>query len=162
MAAAASVREVITASCAWEVDPTPGPRQMFGTPQRYMQYTGHDPIRFGRVGSALEFLGGVYHGATITHLDALCHIFWDGRMYNGKPAELATASAGATHHAVTAIANLMVTRGVLLDIPPSQDRAWLVWRGHVPGAPGGGPGATGGHGRAGRRALREDDGELAA
>ena len=39
--------------------------------------------------------GGVYHGATITHLDALCHIFWDGRMYNGKPAELATASAGA-------------------------------------------------------------------
>ena len=123
--AAALVREGITVSGAWEVDPTPGARQMFGAPVRYMQYTGHDPIRFGRVGSALEFLGTVYHGITITHLDALCHIFWDGKMYNGKPAELVTASAGATHHAVTAIANEIVTRGVLLDIPALDGRPWL-------------------------------------
>ena len=124
-AAAALVSEGITASCAWEIDPTPGPRQMFGTPQRYMQYTGHDPIRFGRLGSALEFVGGVFHGVTITHLDALCHIFWDGKMFNGKPAELVTASSGATHFAVTEIANLMTSRGVLLDIAATQGRAWL-------------------------------------
>jgi hypothetical protein len=33
---------------------------------------------------------------TITHLDSLCHQFWDGQMYNGKPASLVTVQQKAT------------------------------------------------------------------
>ncbi len=56
------------------------------------------------------------HGATQTHLDALCHIFFDGRMYNGRPASEVPAS-GSTTNDISRIAGGVVTRGVLLDVP---------------------------------------------
>jgi kynurenine formamidase len=46
-------------------------------------------------------------------------------MYNGRPAELVTSTFGATHHAITAVKDGIVTRGVLLDIPPVRDAGWL-------------------------------------
>jgi kynurenine formamidase len=73
----------------------------------------------------MEFLGLVYHGFSVTHLDGLCHIFWEGKMYNGVPAAKVTASQGATHHAITALSQGIVTRGVLLDIPRLKGVDWL-------------------------------------
>ena len=130
--AAALVREGIAVSCAWDIENTPHPDQAFGTPQRYMLSTGqglHDPNRIGpagmRMAGAMEFVGLVYHGYTVTHLDGLSHIFWDKQMYNGKPAELVHASLGATHHGITALKDGIVTRGVLLDVAAAQGRPWL-------------------------------------
>ena len=52
-------------------------------------------------------------------------MFWDGKMYNGRPAELVDQVDGATFASVAAAANGMVTRGVLIDIPRLRDVDWL-------------------------------------
>jgi kynurenine formamidase len=84
------------------------------------------PYRPGdRSAGALEHLGLVYHGHTVTHVDGLSHIFWDGKMYNGKPAELVTSTLGATHHAITVLRDGVVTRGVLLDVAQVRGVDWL-------------------------------------
>ena len=97
-AAAALVQEGISVSCSWEIETRPQPDHAFGTPQRYMLATGqglNDEHRVGATGArnagALEYIGFIFHGYAITHIDGLCHFFWDGKMYNGKPAELVTS-----------------------------------------------------------------------
>lgn len=64
----------------------------------------------------MEFIGLVYHGYTVTNLDGLSHIFWDGRMYNGRPASRVTAWGGALDLPIKDLAEGVVTRGVLLDV----------------------------------------------
>ena len=57
-----------------------------------------------------------YHGYSHSHVDSLCHIFYKGKMYNGKDQSTVTEAGCATN----SIANLqggIVTRGVLIDIP---------------------------------------------
>jgi hypothetical protein len=52
---------------------------------------------FGGVdtGANEDFLVLASH--SLTHMDALCHVFHEGRMYNGFPAESAQTRAGALH-----------------------------------------------------------------
>ena len=57
-----------------------------------------------------------FHGGTFTHLDALCHVAHDGRFYNGVPYESATP-AGCAKMGIDALADGIVTRAVLLDMP---------------------------------------------
>lgn len=54
------------------------------------------------------------HGTT--HVDALCHAFSDGKIYNGFPAAEAIDARGSAKNAITNI-GAIVTRGVLLDFP---------------------------------------------
>lgn len=56
------------------------------------------------------------HGATQTHLDALCHVFFDGQMYNGRPAAHVPAS-GSLSNDIVCLAGGVSARGILLDIP---------------------------------------------
>jgi len=72
-------------------------------------------------GYSNERLGILFHGNTITHVDSPCHIFWDGKMYNGRPHSLVGAETGSAWGAVTAAANGIVTRGVLLDVAKVRD-----------------------------------------
>ncbi len=81
------------------------------------------------IGTASEGWGGDYfglapHGYACSHIDALCHIFHEGRLYNGYPAERVTAH-GALDLAIDALRDGVVARGVLLDPPRAQGRAWL-------------------------------------
>jgi kynurenine formamidase len=64
------------------------------------------------------------HGMAHTHLDALCHIFYQGQMYNGFPAG-AVLSSGASRCAITTGDQGIVSRGVLLDIPATRGLDWL-------------------------------------
>ncbi len=57
-----------------------------------------------------------FHGFAMTHFDALAHMFYDGKMYNGYP-ESAITERGAGELAVTAFRDGLLTRGVLIDIP---------------------------------------------
>lgn len=57
-----------------------------------------------------------YHGAIITHIDALCHLFYKGRMYNGFSQREVT-DQGAAKLSVLRIKNGIFTRGVLMDFP---------------------------------------------
>jgi kynurenine formamidase len=66
--------------------------------------------------SATDYVGIDYHGVHTSHFDALCHVFYDGRMYNDRPAGL-VRSTGAEANSVEAFRDGIVTRGVLLDIP---------------------------------------------
>jgi len=121
--AAGLVREGVTVSCAWDIDTVPRVDHAFGPAQRFMLATGQGLPDQPRGGGALEHIGLVYHGYTVTHLDALSHIFWDKQMYNGLPADAVTAFGGAARNAVTAASEGIVTRGVLLDV--TGDRDWL-------------------------------------
>ncbi|MDO8751314.1 MAG: cyclase family protein, partial [Dehalococcoidia bacterium] len=76
-------------------------------------------------GGSMDFIGMAFHGATITHVDSLAHQFWDGKMYNGKPASLVNARQRATAGGIEAIEDGVVTRGVLLDIAALKGKPWL-------------------------------------
>ncbi len=57
-----------------------------------------------------------FHGYAHTHMDALCHMAWKGKMYNGFPQTDVT-SQGAKELPVTGYKNGIFTRGILIDIP---------------------------------------------
>lgn len=93
-------------------------------PLHYMINTGEAAPSRGP-GSASDFIGLSFHGLTITHLDSLCHQFWDGKMYNGKPASLVTVQQKAKAGDIDKAQHGIVTRGVLLDITQVRGREWL-------------------------------------
>jgi len=66
-----------------------------------------------------DYVGTDVHGLGLTHLDAPCHMFVDGRMYNGRPAN-DVVSIGAVTNTVMAAAGGIVGRGVLLDVPRAR------------------------------------------
>ncbi|HET9103914.1 MAG TPA: cyclase family protein [Solirubrobacteraceae bacterium] len=66
----------------------------------------------------------VMHLQSATHWDSLCHIFHRGRMYNGYPASMSTAS-GSARNGLEQLTGRLVGRGVLLDLPASQGVDWL-------------------------------------
>jgi kynurenine formamidase len=59
-----------------------------------------------------------------SHIDALCHVFVDGRMYNGfSKAEV--KSTGARRGSIMCARDGIVSRGVLLDVPRTLGVPWL-------------------------------------
>ena len=68
-------------------------------------------------GAAMDYYGVYYHGTATTHIDALCHVWDSGGMWDGKsPDEILTFSGG-TYATVDAWSDGILTRGVLLDVP---------------------------------------------
>jgi kynurenine formamidase len=70
------------------------------------------------------------HGNADSHIDALCHVSFDGRLYNGVPADMVTA-AGAAELSIAVAASGIAGRGVLLDVPRSRGVPWLEPGDHV-------------------------------
>jgi kynurenine formamidase len=71
-----------------------------------------------------DYLGSELHGDCRTHLDALCHVAYKGKLYNGKSPATVT-SRGATAMDITAYAQGIAGRGVLLDFPRFRKVNWL-------------------------------------
>ena len=65
-----------------------------------------------------------FHGFAITHFDALSHMFYRGKMYNGYPQSGVTGR-GAGELAVTSFRSGFLTRGVLIDIPRLKGLPYL-------------------------------------
>ena len=64
-----------------------------------------------------------YHGGTVTHLDALCHVAYNGRVYNGLDFQtVATTDAGCTKMGIINLKGGLVTRGILVDLPGTSVR----------------------------------------
>ncbi|MDB6036621.1 MAG: Cyclase, partial [Verrucomicrobiales bacterium] len=57
-----------------------------------------------------------YHGMAHTHIDSLCHMFYEGKMYNGFPQTDVT-SAGAQKLGIQNLKKGIITRAVLIDLP---------------------------------------------
>jgi kynurenine formamidase len=107
-AAAATVRSGRTVSCARTLNteaapdnPSPGAHHMIGTATE---------------GYGADYFAIAPHGFATSHIDALCHIFHEGKIFNGYPAETVTAH-GATRLGIHHLQSGVVTRGVLLDVP---------------------------------------------
>ncbi len=92
----------------------------------HMVTQAHDvPVDGSKVRFALDFLGMAAHGDCHTHVDALCHISYDGLTYNGRKADEVMMSNGATCQDMDAYHDGIVGRGVLLDIPKLRGVKWL-------------------------------------
>ena len=90
----------------------------------YMVQSFDVPNGLGEPQFSLDYLASEAHGDCHTHMDALCHIAYKGKLYNGKPASSVT-SRGAGLQDITAFANGIIGRGVLLDIPRLRGVKWL-------------------------------------
>ncbi|MDQ2637829.1 MAG: cyclase family protein [Actinomycetota bacterium] len=74
--------------------------------------------------ASIDYIGLSFHGLGVSHLDALCHVFHKGIMYNGFSAS-DVLSTGATKNSVMAAAGGIASRGVLLDIARVRGVEWL-------------------------------------
>ncbi len=65
-----------------------------------------------------------YHGYAHTHMDALCHLFHNDRLYNGFSRDVVTEH-GAQKLGIHNLKTGIFTRGVLIDIPRLRDVEYL-------------------------------------
>ena len=115
-AAAQSVRSGRTVSCARPLPTQPS-------------VENPNPVQHHMIGTCTEGWGGDYfamapHGFATSHIDALCHIFHEGKLYNGYPIEKVTAH-GALELGIHELKDGVVSRGVLLDVPASRGLPFL-------------------------------------
>jgi len=125
-AAAALVREGAIVGCALELPVEPAPDNP--TPALHMMVAAGDACTTDLMPGlemTLDWFGVACHGGAVSHIDALCHVFVDGRMYNGFPAS-DVKSSGAQRNSITAAApDGIAGRGVLLDVPRVRGVRWL-------------------------------------
>ncbi len=87
-------------------------------------------IGSGTLRFAKDYIGVDYHNDGHSHIDALCHVAFDGALYNGKSSASVT-SRGASVEAIEVLKDGLVGRGVLLDVPRLRDVPWLEPGEHV-------------------------------
>jgi kynurenine formamidase len=128
VAAASDVRAGRTVSLAAPIDsrvtpdnPDPAVHQM--------THWADDPDAAG-LSFATDRLAMNVHGDADSHLDALCHVIFDGELYNGIPAGAVTP-AGAAELSIDAAAQGIAGRGLLLDVPRLRGVRWLEPGDHV-------------------------------
>src|SRR2546428_4711644 len=127
--AAALVADGVPVSCARPIATNAISADTTFQPLRFMVDSGegrdHDsPERILARRGASEFIGMVFHGYTITHVDTPAHYFWQGKIYNGRSCNLITSREGAQVESVDLLRDGVVSRGVLLDVAALQGR-WL-------------------------------------
>ena len=124
LSAISAVHHGETVSCARElpVEPTVENPQ----PAMHMMLRAGDDCYpgEGEIEISLDFVGVAYHGTGNSHIDALCHVFVDGVMYNGFSADQ-VKSTGARRNSIMSARDGILGRGVLLDIPRLRGVEWL-------------------------------------
>lgn len=122
--AATAVRSGRAVSCARNFPVHPHPENPYPA-QHHMVIAGDDPCIPGIKGLEVstDYIGIAFHGMASSHIDALCHVFVEGRMYNGHPAT-DVKSTGARRNTIMCARDGIVGRGVLLDLPAAAGVAW--------------------------------------
>ena len=123
--AAALVKTGTTVSLSRQI-PAEGPRPPGGTPGQPR------PINQNGSGANIFLIAGdylferqeiEYHGGRLSHFDALCHVSYNGKLYNGLNfKEVVTEGRGCSKLSVNSAREGIVTRGVLLDLPGTRVR----------------------------------------
>ncbi|MFQ5521832.1 MAG: cyclase family protein, partial [Candidatus Methylomirabilia bacterium] len=114
-AAEALVRTGRTVSLARDIGPQPA-----------LMYHVTFPLNRERAEVVLDRFDLVYHGFTITHIDALCHVAFDGQLYNGRPFAQSLTPAGATWCPIDPLFEGITTRGVLLDVAAGRTEGYVT------------------------------------
>jgi hypothetical protein len=87
--------------------------RVFEPPQHFIQKSSRGPGG----GYVMDYLGFIYHGSTITHVDALCHIWDDDGMWQGHDPDVEITTQGAQFGDITHWSGGIITKGVLIDVP---------------------------------------------
>jgi len=95
-------------------------------PQPALMYHATFPSNRERADVVLDRFDLVYHGYTITHIDALCHVAWDGQLYNGRPFMQSLTAAGATWCPIDPLFDGITSRGVLLDVAAGRKEGYVA------------------------------------
>jgi kynurenine formamidase len=128
-AAARLVRSGVVVSLSLPLNTTTAPD--CPTPAEFRMTQRHDAnLGLGSMGFAKDFVGVAYHSDGHTHIDALCHVAYEDRLYNGVAAGSVTAE-GAAAEAIDLVKDGLVGRGVLLDVPRLRGVPWLEPGEHV-------------------------------
>jgi kynurenine formamidase len=88
---------------------------------------GHQMIATGNDANpmfGMDIYSTRYHGKALTHMDALSHMFYQGKLYNGYPQSQVNRE-GAQQLAVSAYKNGLISRGILMDIPALKGVKYL-------------------------------------
>jgi kynurenine formamidase len=75
---------------------------------------------------ALDYFGMAIHGIAFTHMDALCHVSYQGQLYNGRPFRESLSRDGAEWGALDPWFEGVTTRGVLLDVAASRPEGYVT------------------------------------
>ena len=67
-------------------------------------------------GFAVDTISTSFHGSATTHMDALSHFLYGGKLFNGFPAD-SINTWGARKDDVLPFENGIFTRGILIDVP---------------------------------------------
>ena len=127
--AAGLVKEGATVSVAHPVNTTGDAENT--SPAVHLMVRAGDVFDGVKVTSIADHLAVSPHGQAHSHLDALCHFAWQGKMYNGRPITDVT-STGARTNAITIGQDGIVSRGVLLDVPRHLGLEFLEPRAGLP------------------------------
>ena len=90
--------------------------------QHYMSRAVREP----NGGMATDFYGVSYHGQANTHLDALCHVWNEDGMWNGRNPDDVITFQGATWGSIEHWKEGIITRGVLLDVPKHRGQPFVA------------------------------------
>ena len=129
VAAARLARDGVPVTCARPIVTDISPDTTFQV-LRFMVDSGEGrdtapPERLLQRRGASEFIGMVFHGFTVTHVDTPAHFFWEGQIYNGRSCNLIASREGAQVEAVELLHDGVVSRGVLLDVARARGVRWL-------------------------------------
>ena len=67
-----------------------------------------------------------FHGVAFSHVDALCHVFYQDRVFNGADFRDIVRDDGCTRMDTTAMKDGLVTRAVLVDMPRLKGVPYLA------------------------------------
>jgi kynurenine formamidase len=95
-----------------------------------MTHPGTSPVPTSGLSFAMDRLVMNVHGNADSHIDALCHVIFDGTLYNGIGADAITAG-GAAELSIGIAGDGIVGRGLLVDIPKVRGVPWLEPGDHV-------------------------------
>ncbi|MEV6833046.1 cyclase family protein [Streptomyces sp. NPDC051133] len=123
VAAAAEVRCGRTVSLAAPVETRPAPDGPEPASHRMTAPTHPETATHG-LDFARDRFAMQVHGDVDSHLDALCHVIFDGKLYGGVPASTVTRD-GAEALNLDLVRDGIVGRGVLLDVPRLRGVPWL-------------------------------------
>jgi kynurenine formamidase len=96
----------------------------------HMTMLADTDIGSGSLRFAKDYVGVDYHNDGHTHIDAFCHVAYEGSLYNGQSPDAVTAE-GAGVDAIDVLKDGLVGRGVLLDVPRLRGVPWLEPGEHV-------------------------------
>ncbi|MET7615610.1 cyclase family protein [Streptomyces sp. NPDC005408] len=128
LAATREVRTGRTVTLAAPVETLPGPDNP--EPARHRMSGQPAEVASSGLHFAMDSFAMNVHGDADSHIDALCHVIYDGTLHGGVAASSIT-SGGATALSIEAARDGIVGRGVLLDIPRLRGVPWLEPGDHV-------------------------------